>query len=250
MAGLIRGAAAVVFPNSCPVCRSFDLGPNAALCGPCEARLGSARSAPACPRCAQAIGPFGAPQGRCRSCRDRGLRVGGTVRVAPYEDDFREVMQAFKYHGQRRLLPLLGVLLESTIRGAPWFERVEAVVPVPTHWRHRLGRPFYAAEALTADVAEKLDLPYVGLLRRVRAGPHQIGLSFTQRQSNVRGAFAMIRGARIERARVLLVDDVRTTGATLEECARVLLKAGCAEVYAAVAATAGVGLPTTQPIMV
>lgn len=134
--------------------------------------------------------------------------------------------------------------LAEGVKASSWSDHVEAVVAVPTHWRHRLGRPYYAAEILAERTAALLELPNVGLLRRVRAGPHQIGLSYTQRQDNVRGAFAVIRGGRIDGACVLLVDDVRTTGATLEECARILLKAGCGEVFAAVAATAGLAEPT------
>jgi predicted amidophosphoribosyltransferase len=77
----------------------------------------------------------------------------------------------------------------------------------------------------------------LGVLRRVRGGPHQIGLSHSQRVENVRGAFAMARGVTLRGARLLLVDDVMTTGATLNECAKVLRRGGAAEVYAAVVLT-------------
>jgi len=176
------------------------------------------------------------------------LRIAGAVRVALYDGAFGALIRAWKYHGQECFSKPLGTWLAEAVRAALWFDRVEAVVPVPTHWRHRFGRPVYAAEALAATTADRLNLPCVPLLRRVRAGPHQIGLSYTQRQANVRGAFALARGVRIDGARVLLIDDVRTTGATLEECARVLRKAGCLTIYAGVAATAGGAAATGQPI--
>lgn len=129
--------------------------------------------------------------------------------------------------------------LAEAVEGSPWFRRVEAIVSVPTHWRHRLGRPLYAADALAERLARATGLPRVRVLRRVRAGPHQIGLSFTDRQANIRGAFALRRGVTMEGARVLLIDDVKTTGATLNECAKVLRAGGAAEVFAAVVVTVG-----------
>ncbi len=241
-------AASLLFPNRCRVCRTFQLGMGTFYCPECQAELEAARSQPACPRCAGPIGPFGGSEGFCLQCANRTLRIAGTVRVALYDGAFGALIRAWKYHGQDSLGAPLATWLAEGVRAALWFDRVEAVVPVPTHWRHRFGRPVYAAETLAARAADRLDLPCLPLLRRVRAGPHQIGLSYTQRQANVRGAFAIARGVRIDGARVLLIDDVRTTGATLEECARVLRKGGCQTIYAGVAATAGVAAPTGQPI--
>lgn len=245
--GLGRAATALVYPKSCLICRTFEIELDASICVECRSGLRDARSAASCPRCAGPIGPYGAATGFCQKCRNRTLRVGGTVRVAMYDGVFAALIRAWKYHGQERLAAPLGMWLVEQVRASSWADRIEAVVPVPTHWLHRLGRPLYAAETLATATAKRMDRPCVPLLRRVRAGPHQIGLTYTQRQANVRGAFAVARGVRINQARVLLIDDVRTTGATLEECARILLKAGCADVYAAVAATAG-GTPTGQPI--
>jgi ComF family protein len=134
---------------------------------------------------------------------------------------------------------LLGGWLAEAIETAPWRDRIEAVVSVPTHWKRRFNRPFHAADALASYIARKVNLPHVSVLRRVRAGPHQIGLSHTERTANVRGAFALRNGVSLRDARVLLIDDVRTTGATLEECAKVLRRGGAAEVYAAVVLRVG-----------
>ena len=134
---------------------------------------------------------------------------------------------------------LLGGWLVEAIETAPWRERIEAVVSVPTHWKRRFNRPFHAADALASVVARKVSLPHVPVLRRVRAGPRQIGLSHTERSANVRGAFSIRKGVTLRNARLLLIDDVRTTGATLEECAKVLRRGGAAEVYAAVVLRVG-----------
>ena len=134
---------------------------------------------------------------------------------------------------------MAGELLAEAVETAPWRGCIEAVVSVPTHWKRRFHRPFHAADALASYVAGRIVLPHVSVLRRVRAGPHQIGLSPTERTANVRGAFALRKGLTIRGARVLLIDDVRTTGATLEECAKVLRRGGAAEVYAAVVLQVG-----------
>lgn len=149
------------------------------------------------------------------------------------------IIRSYKYLGRDEWEPILADWLVKAITTAPWFDRVEAIVAVPTHWKHRLGRPFYAAEVLAAAVAKRTLLPMALVLRRVRAGPHQIGLSYMERLNNVRGAFSLRRGAALKDARILLIDDVRTTGATTEECAKVLRRSGAAEVYSAVVVTAG-----------
>lgn len=156
-----------------------------------------------------------------------------------YRDLLGQLLRAYKYHGREELALLLGGWLTEAIETAPWRERIEAVVSVPTHWIRRFNRPFHAADALASFVARKVRLPHVPVLRRTRAGPHQIGLSDTERTANVRGAFAIRKGMTLRDAKLLLIDDVRTTGATLEECAKVLRRGGAAEVYAAVVLRVG-----------
>jgi len=159
--------------------------------------------------------------------------------VGLYRDLLGQLLRAYKYHGREELALLLGGWLAEAIETAPWRGNIEAIVSVPTHWIRRFNRPFHAADALASHVARKVSLPHVPILRRVRAGPRQIGLSDTERAVNVRGAFAIRKGVVLRDARVLLIDDVRTTGATLEECAKVLRHAGAAEVYAAVVLRVG-----------
>lgn len=181
------------------------------------------------------------------------------VRVGPYRrhehDGARErdnvsslgrLLRSYKYSGREESGPVLAGWLAQVVGGAPWLDRVEAIVAVPTHWRHRLTRPLYAAEALAAVVAKRTALPQAPVLTRVKAGPHQIGLSYTDRADNVRGAFAIRRGVSLKDARLLLIDDVKTTGATIDECAKVLRRGGAAEVYAAVVVTVDWDRPTSR----
>lgn len=126
--------------------------------------------------------------------------------------------------------------LSEVIELAPWFESAEALVWVPTHWRHSLGRRFYAPRVIAGAVSRCTGIPLARLLRRIVGGAHQFDVPRSDRPANIRGKFAMMPGAGVQGARVCLIDDVSTTGATLNECARMLKKAGAAAVYGAVIA--------------
>lgn len=170
----------------------------------------------------------------------------GTARVGRYADVLGDLIRSYKYRGREELAPVLGGWLAEVVENAPWFDRMEAIVSVPTHWKHRLTRPLYAADALASIVARRTGLPHLPILGRVRGGPHQIGLNEAAREKNVRGAFAIRRGVTLRNAHLLLIDDVRTTGATINECATVLRRGGAAEVYAAVVVTVGWAHPVEQ----
>lgn len=243
------GSAVVdlIFPPRCALCSEWLESAGDRLCAVCRDGLQVEFEEEACPMCAAAVAPYEVRDGRCGKCRGRRPSIGGTVRVGPYRDYLGRLLRNYKYGGRDQLGALLGGWLAKNVVDAPWLDRVEAIVSVPTHWRHRLRRPLHAADGLAAVVARKRSLPHVRILRRVRAGPHQVGLSYTQRANNVRGAFAIRRGVSLRNARLLLIDDVKTTGATLAECAKILRRGGAAEVYAAVAVTVGWGRPANRP---
>jgi ComF family protein len=110
---------------------------------------------------------------------------------------------------------------------------LDAVVPVPLHWRRFHYRGFNQAVALARPLARQFSLPLISrVLRRTRHTVPQVELQPEERVKNIRGAFSVRQPARIKGLRLLLVDDVFTTGATLNECARVLKAAGAASVTA------------------
>ena len=149
-----------------------------------------------------------------------------------YEGALRDVIHAFKYEGRRSLAaPLAKVMRDA---GQPVLQGCDCVVPVPLHPWRRLGRGFNQAR----DLARCLDRPVVDALWRVRSTPSQMGLHAGARRINLRGAFVVSPLATIDNRVVTLVDDVRTTGATLDECAKVLLRGGAREVRALTVALA------------
>jgi len=143
-----------------------------------------------------------------------------------YEGALREVIHAFKYEGRRSLANPLGGMVRNA--GAVMLEGCDSVVPVPLHPWRRMQRGFNQAR----DLARHLDRPVVDALWRVRSTASQMALRADARRTNIRGAFICSPFARVEDRILVLVDDVRTTGATLDECAKVLLTAGAREVRA------------------
>jgi ComF family protein len=167
-------------------------------------------------------------EGRCALCRS-GLRgFDAAYCYGSYEGTLRELIHLYKYGGVRTLSQPLAALLASAL---PLEERFDAVVPVPLHWRRQWQRGFNQSELLAQAMARRRGLPVVRALRRVRATEAQAGLSNTGRRRNVAAAFGGRRGAKtLAGKRVLLIDDVMTTGSTAASCARALKQAGAAGV--------------------
>jgi ComF family protein len=155
-----------------------------------------------------------------------------------YQEGLREAVHRFKFRGDLGLDRPLGELLAEALSGqaAPGW-RPDLVVPVPLHRRRLAERTYNQSLLLARAVARSWRVPVPArLLLRTRATPPQQGLSAEERRRNLRGAFALRQPLGGER--VLLVDDVLTTGATARECARVLRDGGAGEVAVAVLARA------------
>jgi ComF family protein len=150
--------------------------------------------------------------------------------IGPYEGTLRAIVHALKYGGCRSLGSALGERMRACAGDV--LDGASIVVPVPLHRVRERSRGFNQA----AELARHLGVPVVPALRRVRATASQADLPAARRHANVRDAFALRRGVDVRGLCVVLVDDVSTTGATLEACARVLRDAGAGEVRAITAA--------------
>jgi ComF family protein len=175
-------------------------------------------------------------QWRLRALRRERRFVDPALAAGAYDGALRAIVHALQYDGRRSLAKPLAALMRS--RCEELFRNADCLVPVPLHPSRRRARGFNQA----LDLARRLGadgLPVHQALRRVRATPTQTGLPAAQRHRNMRDAFTSARLAPPLRGCVaVLVDDVSTTGATLEACARVLREMGVREVRAVTAARA------------
>jgi ComF family protein len=143
----------------------------------------------------------------------------------------KALVHGFKYGDRLDLAPMMGRWMARA--GRELLTGADGLVPVPLHWRRLWARRFNQSAALAGAISAVSGVPVLhGPLKRVRATRQQVGLSQAQRAENVQGAFrvpAELRGA-VAGRRLILVDDVLTSGATVDTCARALLRAGAAQV--------------------
>jgi ComF family protein len=166
-------------------------------------------------------------EGRCALCRG-GLRgFDAAYCFGAYEGELRKLIHLYKYGRIKTLARPLGDLLAAAL---PRDREFDAVVPVPLHWRRQWQRGFNQSELLARAIARRTGVPVVKALRRVQATVAQASLSNTSRRRNVAAAFRCKRPLLVEGKRILLIDDVMTTGATAASCAQALKRAGARKV--------------------
>ena len=165
--------------------------------------------------------------GRCALCR-RGLRgFDAAYSFGFYEEELRELIHVFKYGRVQTLAKPLGRFLASAL---PREQTFDVIVPMPLYWRKRWRRGFNQAALLARELARRTHIPVSNALRRVKDTAAQAGLTNAKRRRNVSGAFRARNKTALSGQRVLLIDDVLTTGATAASCARALRAAGARQV--------------------
>lgn len=163
-----------------------------------------------------------------------------------YDDIARKLVVSFKYSDRLDLGPMMAKWMARA--GRELLAEADALLPVPLHWRRLWARRFNQSATLAGAISDLSGVPVLhGTLKRVRATPQQVGLSKTQRADNVQGAFRVPaeEKAQVAGRRLVLIDDVLTSGATVDTCARALLRAGAAHVDVLVFARVVAAVRTT-----
>jgi len=236
-----RGAGAlldVFFPKVCSACLT-DHVTHDRLCQGCGTDLLALVALPYCPRCGATLGPnIPVRDDGCWQCPPTLPKFRQVFRLGPYTGPLRRIVRRTKYHRQYDMVARSAAMLAERVTAQNDDAPPEVVMPVPMHWRRRLWRGYDHAQQLARAIARRLGVSLGDELLRVRHTPPQTSMSRTQRVKNVREAFGMVRKPALDGLRVLLVDDVTTTGATADEATRTLLAAGVSAVRLAVIAKA------------
>ncbi len=229
-----RTAQDLIFPH-----HALDAGSRAASPGLTAegwSRIGFLE-APACDGCGLPFGFEMGPGVRCPACEARPKAFSRARAACLYDEHSRDLILQFKHADRLDLAQLFSLWLGRA--AAELVEEADAVAPVPMHPLRLIRRRYNQAAEIARPLAKRAGLPYwPGALKRKRAGESQAGKSGAGRRRNVQGAYVCPAGweKRIAGKRILLVDDVMTTGSTAEACAKALMKAGAAGVNVAVIA--------------
>jgi ComF family protein len=231
MIPLWRSLIDFFFPPRCSFCgESLRENEPSLICSSCFGQIKKV-SHPLCRRCGIGFATDAGEDHLCSDClRDIGYFTKARS-LAHYEGLLVELISRFKYRGGIRLAKPLGFLLADY--GSPdfSFSDYDLILPVPLHRRRLRQRGYNQSLLLARAISRKHAVPlnYTSL-RRIRPTRPQTELSGLDRQKNIRGAFALRGREPVENKCVLLIDDVFTTGATVEECAKVLIKSGAKQV--------------------
>ena len=229
-----RGLVSLFYPPHCAAC-SNAVDPGESLCARCSE---TARRVlpPFCAKCSQPFAGAITESFTCANCEDRVLHFDTAVSAYRSRGVVRKVVHNFKYGRQIHLRHLLGRWLAETMDDPRLAgRRFDFIVPVPLHPARKRERGFNQAELLSLALHRHTGLPVQNVLQRTRYTTTQTQFDRSERMENLKGAFRLRRGSNVRDLRMLLVDDVLTTGSTLSECALVLKKAGAISVHAATA---------------
>ncbi len=224
--------------NYCKCCREIISDGDDHFCSDCWSQLGLCFVDGFCMRCGREAGQFRQLLNCCQKCEDETYHFDSIACAGIYHPPFSDLIVKFKLSDHVSLLPVLSDFAQKTFSRVPFFSQIDYLVPVPMYWLNYFHRGFNQSHLL----AKSLDVPGVKVnhnLVKVRRTKSQTAVTFAQRRKNLLGAFAVRKNHDFAGKNVCLIDDVKTTGATLDECAGVLKQAGATKVFAFVLAVAG-----------
>jgi competence protein ComFC len=219
----VNAGLALVYPEVCQLCRAARATPaEGFVCGTCRAKVRFIER-PFCERCGRPYQGEMSVTFECPNCRDRELHFRQARSAVVACETMLDLVHRYKYSRALWFEPFLSELLVGAAKPELARERWDLIVPVPLYPAKQREREFNQAERLAERLSAATQIPVnKRLLRRVRPTCTQTVLSRAEREENVRNAFAMRRGQRLNGEHIVLVDDVLTTGATTSACAKVL----------------------------
>ncbi|MHC4864018.1 MAG: ComF family protein [Planctomycetota bacterium] len=228
----------LLWPAVCVNCRESICETDENLCRKCWAQLLACTAGDYCRRCGRDVSRYALVKGACPDCQGQECYFNQISRSGVYKEALKQMILSFK-KGRTELRSVLGFLLDSARQGAGFDSQIDLFVPVPLHWSRRLSRGFNQAQVLAKRLDRRSARISTDLVRVRRTKQQPTMPSPAARAKNVAGAFAVRRRHNFAARNICLVDDIKTTGATLNECAKTLKEAGASKVFALVLAVAG-----------
>lgn len=231
-----HSALDLVYPRRCESCHGTVQDAGRYLCWDCMTRMQLIQH-PYCGRCGDPIEGDVDHDPMCAYCARHRIWFTQARSAVRYRGPIRELIQSFKYRNALYLSRDMNLLIRACVQAHYGSMRFDAVTSVPLFGKRERERTYNQATILARDMASELGVPYRNrVVTRVRDTQTQTHLSAADRRKNMASAFAARDSIGVNGQRVLLIDDVMTTGATVNECARVLKKAGAEYVYVATVA--------------
>jgi competence protein ComFC len=226
------------WPTVCLHCRKSICETDNRLCRSCWDQLLACTGSDYCRRCGREASIAGIVKGACPDCQGKEIYFDEIARAGFYAQNLQKMILAFK-NGKTELDSILGFLADSALQGSDFIDEIDFFVPVPLHWSKRLIRGYNQAYILTKKLNHSEVFINTDLVRIRRTKAQPMMQSPAARVKNVAGAFAVRYGHKFTGKKICLVDDIKTTGATLNECAKTMKEAGADKVFALVLAVAG-----------
>jgi ComF family protein len=234
----VRGMNQLLWPAVCANCGISVAEADRDLCPACWDQIMACAGGDYCPRCGRNASRYGLVAGVCPDCQGLEIHFDGIARAGVYSDALRQMIIAFK-HDHCELISTLVFLAHSALQGSSFHDQIDWLVPVPLHWTRRLSRGYNQSLLIVRRLKHPTDRISTDLVRIRRTRIQPTFVTPAKRARNVRGVFAVRPGHPFTGKTICLIDDVKTSGATLNECAQTLKEAGAARVYALVLAVAG-----------
>lgn len=234
----IQGLNHLLWPAICSNCRTSISETDNNLCRDCWDQLLSCTGGDYCSRCGRDTSKFAMLGGSCPDCQGMEIHFDSIARSGVYAKSLQNMILSFK-NGRTELDSILGFLLNSALQGSGFDNDIEILTPVPLHWTRRLMRGYNQSCIISKKLKHPTAKISTNLVRMRRTKIQPAMVSAAARKKNVAGAFAVRYRHDFTGKKVCLIDDIKTTGATLNECAKTLKLAGASKVYALVLAVAG-----------
>ena len=225
---ILEELAGILYPRHCPLCHEVVRKRGELICPACRKELDPIGE----PRCKKCGKPVKTPEEEyCQDCRERKHLYVRGMAALPYSGKIKESIYQMKFHNKREYIDFYGPYMAGVLGEAVMAWKADVLVPVPLHRSRLRKRGFNQAALLAGHIGRALAIPVrTDLVQRIRATRPQKELLYRERQNNLKGAFK-ISHYDVDLKKIILVDDIYTTGSTVDEIAGELLKAGAEEVY-------------------